>query len=199
MTNKPDTISEELLPCPFCGSPAEMEWWHGGGPDKQMISCSSLVCEACPSVTGETPAEAIANWNTRAPLALEGLAARSGGVVKGWIETEDDGVSEKHSIAPLSTIEPVTTEGEAKDASLIAMKLVNKYGLVGGQAAKLALDIRDAITSYAPSVEQGVTITDEMVDAAIAKVRELDHFIVNRRPMRAALEAALSHTKGAGG
>lgn len=63
-----DTSSDaEMLPCPFCGGPAEMEPWHGGGPDKQLVSCAGFAdtCNVGPSTTGETPAEAIAAWNTR--------------------------------------------------------------------------------------------------------------------------------------
>ena len=65
--------SIKLLPCPFCGRPAEMEPWHGGGPDKQMISCSGHQyrhphgCDVGPMVTGETPEEAAESWNRRAP------------------------------------------------------------------------------------------------------------------------------------
>ena len=55
----------ELKSCPFCGGPAEMVPWHGGGPDKQLICCESETCEVGPSVTGETPKEAIALWNGR--------------------------------------------------------------------------------------------------------------------------------------
>lgn len=55
----------ELKFCPFCGGPAEMEPWHGGGPDKQLIGCMSDVCEVGPGVTGETPKEAVALWNKR--------------------------------------------------------------------------------------------------------------------------------------
>lgn len=69
------TLSPELLACPFCGSPAEMQPWHGGGPDKQLVDCSSTECEPRPAVTGETPAEAIAAWNRRAPSAASAIPA----------------------------------------------------------------------------------------------------------------------------
>ena len=54
-----------LLPCPWCGEHHKMRPWHGGGSDKQLVSCWGDNCEVRPGVTGETPAEAIAAWNTR--------------------------------------------------------------------------------------------------------------------------------------
>lgn len=59
-----------LKPCPFCGSKAEMEPWHGGGPKKQVVSCSNAEghnrCHVQPMVTGETPRQAASRWNRRA-------------------------------------------------------------------------------------------------------------------------------------
>jgi hypothetical protein len=54
------------LPCPFCGSSEiDIEPWHGGGPDKHMVSCAHEDCEVQPGVTGETKQEAIDTWNAR--------------------------------------------------------------------------------------------------------------------------------------
>ena len=57
-----------LKPCPFCGSEAEIEFWHGGKPSKRMVSCAddTGTCEVAPQVTGETKREAIEKWNRRA-------------------------------------------------------------------------------------------------------------------------------------
>jgi len=61
----------KLKPCPFCGSPAEMEPWHGGGPLKRLVSCSNregkYLCHVGPMVTGETPVQAARRWNMRYP------------------------------------------------------------------------------------------------------------------------------------
>lgn len=62
----PSVQDPSLLPCPFCGSPAEIEFWHGGKPSKRHVSCSSLDCEVSPGITGETKRKAIKKWNTRA-------------------------------------------------------------------------------------------------------------------------------------
>ncbi len=60
-----------LKPCPFCGAPAGMQKWHGGGPKKRLVFCESDTCAVAPSVCGETPSEAAELWNHRA----EGPAA----------------------------------------------------------------------------------------------------------------------------
>ena len=56
-----------LLPCPFCGSAAEGEWWHGGGRNKTRIACgNNEACYIQPAVCGETPLLAARKWNVRA-------------------------------------------------------------------------------------------------------------------------------------
>ena len=51
--------------CPFCGEIPEVAPWHGGAPRKIMIGCEGEDCLVLPSVTGETPDEALENWNRR--------------------------------------------------------------------------------------------------------------------------------------
>jgi hypothetical protein len=65
-TGRTTTKGHDLKDCPFCGSSPEIQYWHGGGPNKRMISCSSEECEVCPSVTGENERAAIAKWERRA-------------------------------------------------------------------------------------------------------------------------------------
>lgn len=74
--NREPVIEPEALPCPFCGAPGEIQYWHGGRPTKRMISCSGqgdtlmrggrpITCQVSPSVTGETRNQALRRWNTR--------------------------------------------------------------------------------------------------------------------------------------
>lgn len=41
MSNKklkaPAVVRHDLTQCPFCGWLPEMEYWHGGGPNKRRI------------------------------------------------------------------------------------------------------------------------------------------------------------------
>jgi Restriction alleviation protein Lar len=56
----------QAKPCPFCGSQPIIEPWHGGGPQKRMISCDDVSCSVSPSVTGSTRKRALEAWNYRA-------------------------------------------------------------------------------------------------------------------------------------
>lgn len=71
----------ELLPCPFCGSPAHritpMGYWKPGGytPNGVRYVCGSLYADPpvmCPGTNSfysdDADAEAIAAWNRRTPL-----------------------------------------------------------------------------------------------------------------------------------
>lgn len=53
---------EELRPCPFCGGAASVITDH-------ETATAYVMCETCDACGGrrETPANAIAAWNTRAP------------------------------------------------------------------------------------------------------------------------------------
>jgi sarcosine oxidase delta subunit len=64
--NATPVVRHDLIQCPFCGASPEIEYWHGGGPNKRMISCRSDDCHVNPMVTGETEREAIERWERRA-------------------------------------------------------------------------------------------------------------------------------------
>ena len=75
MNNGVERTKTELMPCPFCGGEAQLEWPHEGG---------AYIRHDCDFVTGcwyETEAEAIEAWNTRAHGTCE-------------VEGYDDGVDE---------------------------------------------------------------------------------------------------------
>lgn len=56
---------DNLDPCPFCGSAAKVEHWHGGSVRKRRIGCDNDACDVSPSVTGANLKVAVRRWNTR--------------------------------------------------------------------------------------------------------------------------------------
>lgn len=63
--NLPPVRDPQLKPCPFCGGPAEIEFWHGGRPAKRRAGCADQ-CDVSPGVCGDTKRETIEKWNQRA-------------------------------------------------------------------------------------------------------------------------------------
>lgn len=62
-------MSEELKPCPFCGSPAMLQTLGDHHGEFHNLGCSVRECPAYDIIYTETDrpvAESIAWWNTRA-------------------------------------------------------------------------------------------------------------------------------------
>lgn len=51
----------KLLPCPFCGYPAEIHPYK----DRVHVECSNYKCAVVPFVIADSEEEAAAKWNTR--------------------------------------------------------------------------------------------------------------------------------------
>lgn len=62
-------MDEALKPCPFCGSPPMPDYCSTTDGPAYSFHCHAKDCPAWPNVQGETEAEAIAAWNTRADAA----------------------------------------------------------------------------------------------------------------------------------
>lgn len=72
MSDQPEPLPA-LLPCPFCDDqPAEYD--AAAGSDHE-VSCSNDDCSVTVCVFAPTRTEAIARWNTRAPVSPEQLVA----------------------------------------------------------------------------------------------------------------------------
>ena len=56
---------DEALPCPFCGEPPIIQYWHGGPPTKRSIDCQSENCPIHPSACAHTEQQTLDDWNMR--------------------------------------------------------------------------------------------------------------------------------------
>lgn len=63
--NRDPVMRHDLKGCPFCGASPQIQYWHGGGPNKRLISCTNLDCHVSPCVTGEDEKTAIWKWEQR--------------------------------------------------------------------------------------------------------------------------------------
>ena len=81
----------ELLPCPFCGGEPMQHSHQKGNPSGWEFECDHWICcatEDCPAHVGmcETPAEAIAAWNRRAPVWQPiSTAPKDGTEFQAWV------------------------------------------------------------------------------------------------------------------
>jgi hypothetical protein len=57
----------ELLPCPFCGMPADVI--EGEEVGRWTVWCCAVGCDSTVEMRGDTRAEAVTAWNTRAEAA----------------------------------------------------------------------------------------------------------------------------------
>ena len=88
------------LPCPFCGSEADLRGGYTSKGNRFWCGCSSVECDAEWANPEQSPEQAIARWNTRAPSdreanltalreAVREYRAANNGVellhAKGWI------------------------------------------------------------------------------------------------------------------
>jgi hypothetical protein len=58
-------VVEGFKGCPWCGEIPQVESWHGGGPEKVMVSCVADFCLVAPHVAAETLALGRTTWNER--------------------------------------------------------------------------------------------------------------------------------------
>lgn len=74
-------MSDALMPCPFCGSPAEMEFRIGGdGNILVHVGCSGNIsgkCAVAPRIDYAEEWQAVKHWNRRMPdVRLAALESR---------------------------------------------------------------------------------------------------------------------------
>lgn len=57
---------QKLLPCPFCGSVAEVKSSMIGGEEYSNVSCTKIVCPANSHLSHrQTAGASVRTWNTR--------------------------------------------------------------------------------------------------------------------------------------
>lgn len=95
-------MKEELKPCPFCGGKGEASEASFGPVDNPTVFAvfHDVTCEGCFAIVhGNSPEEAIKNWNTRLPdkglaKALKELYALVQGECPSLLEYDSGGAYE---------------------------------------------------------------------------------------------------------
>jgi hypothetical protein len=71
-------MMSELMPCPFCGSEARVDYNFGRDP---WVQCTNIeACGATDGAVWETEDEAIKHWNRRAPVSTPQQSAQRASV-----------------------------------------------------------------------------------------------------------------------
>lgn len=100
----------ELLPCPFCGGPAEIIEADEAGPSAYAVQCQTRGCEASSRVAfalGDDVAGILADaWNRRSGVAEGGEAERVASIFKQALEIAETALE---FVADMDAVRPVET------------------------------------------------------------------------------------------
>lgn len=105
-------MSEELLPCPFCGEESKLEIFeHGKGTEDYDCYVQCQCCTTTGPSINDWRGDAIAAWNRRAPLPTEQSSAHRPAVARsdkpqdGFVLPPTRGTDSQHDASPSATDE----------------------------------------------------------------------------------------------
>ncbi len=121
-------LSNELLPCPFCGGDAHLAWYYHT-EEQTAVECKNLHCLS--TVYGsKTVEEAIARWNNRAKS--NGLKTCPFCGSAGILDKYDNGECDMYQVVcsnPKCKAETISSN-KAEDVITIWNRRVNEEGSV---------------------------------------------------------------------